>query len=268
VISLALLAVILVLVGLVIPRLLQANARNARLYTKSESLFTPAERSFLGVLDQAVGDRYRVFGKVRVADVVSVRSGNDKADWRKAYNRINQKHFDFVLCTPGDLAIACAIELDDRSHQRRDRRERDDFLNTLCQAISLPLVRIPTAATYAVPEVRRRIHAAMPGSPVTAVPQAPSRPKLVAVEANPAAPKQPASARFSAAVKPASKPVPAQTLRTVAAVNPPKPACPRCSAPMVRRTARRGPHVGRDFWSCTTYPDCRGLIAIQGGATG
>ena len=37
-------------------------------YDLQETLFSPAERSFLGVLDLAVGDQARVFAKVRVAD--------------------------------------------------------------------------------------------------------------------------------------------------------------------------------------------------------
>lgn len=41
-----------------------------RLFRRRHKLFTAAERSFLGVLDQATAGRYRVFGKVRVADVL------------------------------------------------------------------------------------------------------------------------------------------------------------------------------------------------------
>jgi restriction system protein len=36
------------------------------------------------------------------------------------------------------------------------------------------------------------------------------------------------------------------------------PACPRCGAPMVRRTARRGANAGSEFWGCTRYPACHG----------
>ncbi|MCG3130330.1 MAG: hypothetical protein FLDDKLPJ_01084 [Phycisphaerae bacterium] len=36
------------------------------------------------------------------------------------------------------------------------------------------------------------------------------------------------------------------------------PACPRCGALMVRRTARRGPNANRQFWGCPGYPNCRG----------
>ena len=76
------------------------------------ALFSPAERSFLGVLDQAVGTDYRVFGKVRVADVASVKPGLGNSARQGALNRIAQKHFDFVVCGARDLNIVCAVELD------------------------------------------------------------------------------------------------------------------------------------------------------------
>lgn len=44
-------------------------------YDLQEALFSPAERSFLGVLDLAVGDKARVFAKVRVADVLTPQIG-------------------------------------------------------------------------------------------------------------------------------------------------------------------------------------------------
>lgn len=36
------------------------------------------------------------------------------------------------------------------------------------------------------------------------------------------------------------------------------PACPVCSNVMVRRTAKRGPTAGQDFWGCSGYPACKG----------
>ena len=36
------------------------------------------------------------------------------------------------------------------------------------------------------------------------------------------------------------------------------PACPKCTQPMVRRTARKGTNAGHDFWGCSDYPRCRG----------
>jgi DNA-binding helix-hairpin-helix protein with protein kinase domain len=36
------------------------------------------------------------------------------------------------------------------------------------------------------------------------------------------------------------------------------PACPVCASRMVRRTAKRGRHVGTSFWSCSRFPHCPG----------
>lgn len=36
------------------------------------------------------------------------------------------------------------------------------------------------------------------------------------------------------------------------------PECPKCRAPMVRRTAQKGSNAGSQFWGCSTFPRCRG----------
>ena len=35
-------------------------------------------------------------------------------------------------------------------------------------------------------------------------------------------------------------------------------ACPKCGAPMKKRVARRGDHVGKEFWGCIGFPKCTG----------
>jgi hypothetical protein len=35
------------------------------------------------------------------------------------------------------------------------------------------------------------------------------------------------------------------------------PDCPACDAPMVKRSVRRGPRAGQQFWGCANYPMCR-----------
>lgn len=36
------------------------------------------------------------------------------------------------------------------------------------------------------------------------------------------------------------------------------PDCPKCGASMKKRVARQGPHAGKEFWGCSTYPKCKG----------
>jgi restriction system protein len=42
----------------------------------------------------------------------------------------------------------------------------------------------------------------------------------------------------------------------------PIPQCPQCGMPMALRTAKTGPHAGRQFWGCTGYPDCKGVVEL------
>jgi four helix bundle suffix protein len=40
------------------------------------------------------------------------------------------------------------------------------------------------------------------------------------------------------------------------------PACPLCGKPMVKRVAKKGINSGREFWSCSAYPQCYGTKDI------
>lgn len=123
-------------------------------FSAHESLLSPAERSFYGVLNQVLKGRYVVFAKVRMCDVL--KHGN-----RPSLNKIVQKHVDFVLCTPDHIAPILVIELDDKSHERRERRERDDFVDKAFAAAGVPIIHLPVKRSYASAEVSAAIQAAI-----------------------------------------------------------------------------------------------------------
>lgn len=39
--------------------------------------------------------------------------------------------------------------------------------------------------------------------------------------------------------------------------------CPRCGAPMVRRKAGKGQNAGKEFYGCSKFPKCRGIVNIK-----
>ncbi len=217
---------ILVIAALVLAKILHGLKSTATgyPYQKKKALFTPAERSFLGVLHQAVGDSVHIFGKVRVADVVEPKKGISRSDWQKAFNKISSKHFDFILCRKDDLSVECAIELDDRSHRAKNRQQRDEFLQGVCKAAGIPLVQIPAKSGYAVGEVRQLIsgHIGVKEE----------------VEDKEAELKPPKSA-------------------------PNEKVCPKCGSAMVKRTAKKGKTAGKRFWACSAFPNCRYIESVK-----
>ncbi|HKS35739.1 MAG TPA: four helix bundle suffix domain-containing protein [Verrucomicrobiae bacterium] len=40
------------------------------------------------------------------------------------------------------------------------------------------------------------------------------------------------------------------------------PACPQCGKPTVLRTAKTGKNAGQQFWGCSAYPDCKGIVKL------
>jgi restriction system protein len=42
----------------------------------------------------------------------------------------------------------------------------------------------------------------------------------------------------------------------------PIPPCPQCGSPMVLRTAKTGKNAGHQFWGCSKYPACKGLLPL------
>lgn len=128
-------------------------------YEPAGKLLSPAELSFLGVLKQALGDGYSIMCKVRLADVVNVKKGLGRADWQQAFNRIQSKHLDFVVCDPNDSTVLMAVELDDQSHGQAKRQERDSFVEDVLRVAGVPLRRFTVKRGYSVEDVRAALTA-------------------------------------------------------------------------------------------------------------
>jgi very-short-patch-repair endonuclease len=142
-----------------IVRLFTASRHGGFAYNRIERLFTPAERSFLGVLEQIVGTQYRIFGKIRLADIIQTPKGLSNSARASAFNRICARHVDFALFDPRTFEVIGVIELDDSSHGRESRRNRDRFVDEALTAAGVPFVRIAARRGYVAAEIREEISA-------------------------------------------------------------------------------------------------------------
>jgi Protein of unknown function (DUF2726) len=158
--SALLIILIVVVLGSILLGALSRKAKgklNADVYRKQERLFSAAELSFLAALDQAIAPDQRVLGKVRVADLVSVRSGLNPRIRQIVINRVAQKHVDFVVCSGPSLVPVCAIELNDSSHNYSSAKRRDEFLASVCSQVGLPLLVIKASRSYASAAIRQQL---------------------------------------------------------------------------------------------------------------
>jgi hypothetical protein len=189
-------------------------------YQLRDDFLTAAEHSFYMVLKQAVEDWAVICPKVSLSDVFSAKS-KDYGEYRTYTNKIDRKHIDFLLCQPGTMRPLAGLELDDKSHERRDRQARDEFVKHVFEAAGLPLLRVRVQRQYGVNDLRGGLRSRL-GLTTTASEAAP-----VTVEEAPTADG---------------------------------PYCPKCGKSMALRTAKRGDNAGQQFWGCTGYPGCRHIV--------
>jgi len=151
-----LIAVLFFLVVILIVFLFRSGRKRPLPYKRVKNLCTPSERRFYSLLQEVLPKGCLLFSKVRVADVLLPQSSSERGRWRSAFNKVACKHFDFVVCDR-DLNILFAIELDDSSHARSDRVERDIFLNWACKSAGLPLLRVALQKSYDRERLRKTI---------------------------------------------------------------------------------------------------------------
>ena len=130
-------------------------------YESCVTLMTPTETAFFHALKNTLpSENYHIHSKVRMSDVVKVKKGVDRKQSRSALNRIDRKHVDFVLASPSDTTIYAVIELDDRSHQRKDRQKSDQFKNQTFTACGIPIIRFPVQPSYSSKDILAKVNVA------------------------------------------------------------------------------------------------------------
>jgi hypothetical protein len=194
-------------------------------YRLRDDFLSPAEHSFYQVIRPMMGDYFAICPKVNLGDLVFVVNLKDNF---AARNRINRKHIDFLVCERKTMQPKFAIELDDSSHSRRNRAERDDFVDEVFAQAGLPLVRVKAGLSYNQQEL---------------------------------------GAIFKSAVQPALSVDSGSTSRLKSLAQEKKaedatPLCPKCGVPMVLREASRGSRRGERFYGCVNFPKCREVIPL------
>ena len=108
---------------------------------RGKTILTDREYEFYTRL-RPVADEYglTVLMKVRLADLLEPKPRDENPLWMECFNKIKAKHIDFALADR-DTNIIALIELDDSTHAREDRTERDIFVNAILENTGYTLLR-------------------------------------------------------------------------------------------------------------------------------
>jgi very-short-patch-repair endonuclease len=73
------------------------------------------------------------------------------------WNKIRSKHIDFLLCDSERLQPLLILELDDYSHERDDRKKRDEFVDNVLLSTGLKTLRVKVSNIYDIDELLAKI---------------------------------------------------------------------------------------------------------------
>jgi very-short-patch-repair endonuclease len=71
---------------------------------------------------------------------------------------------DFVLCDRAYIAPKLAIELDDQTHERSDRQDRDHEVERILKTAGVPLLRLINHGRFDPSDLAQKIKAALGNS--------------------------------------------------------------------------------------------------------
>jgi len=126
-------------------------------YQPKPYLYDRTERLFLGHMVRAVGQHVIIFGKVRLADVITLSQDLPSHLKQEAFSQISRQHLDFLLCDRLTTRVLCAIELYDPQANPKATLLRARFIDRVLKQAGVPLARFPKAKSYKSQEIESSI---------------------------------------------------------------------------------------------------------------
>jgi len=131
-------------------------------FDSKSAIFTPAEKNFHNLVEQAMGPKYRVINRVKLSDVVTIRGGVSTRASQSAITNADGKYLDFVICERSSMKLLGTIDLVD-TQGKGYKIKKDWFVSGALEAASIPHLRIKVKANYTLDEIRACIHTRLLG---------------------------------------------------------------------------------------------------------
>ena len=118
---------------------LKLSRINYREAYQARKLVTKREhQEYLKLKQYADARGWLICPKVRLWDLIEPKKGSSKR--QELENKIRSKHVDFVLVDP-ELNVIGVLELDDSTHDREDRKQRDSFVRDALEGAGIIMIQ-------------------------------------------------------------------------------------------------------------------------------
>lgn len=128
------------------------------LYALRNRLVSANEQGYYTAIQAALPPGYHVYPQINLAAVI------ERTDHARFCNELF-RNVDFLI-TDGNFTPKIAVEINDRTHYRADRQERDKKVRRICKEAGLPLVTLWTSYGVQPDYIQKRLTKALETPPV------------------------------------------------------------------------------------------------------
>lgn len=120
-------------------------------YQKKKSLLTDCEKQVFKNIQIAIeNSKLIVYPQINLATIIEKNSNGQ-------YHNELFRNLDFCLFEKNTLEPICAIELNDKSHDKPERQERDIKVKAILENANIPLITLYTKHLNAPIEIKQQI---------------------------------------------------------------------------------------------------------------
>jgi hypothetical protein len=199
------------------------------------AFITQEERRLLKALEQTITERYRVFCKIRLEELVSFPNKLLPTHKNDSTARNNDDQVYYLICEYPQLNVLGIVAFENYFNSNNNK----SLFKQILTSADIPVAIFPVNSDYGPAEVRYILARFFP----------------IYLISNKQSTTQ--DIIFSKNSKPVTlsvgdiQPVPSEQY------------CPKCSSKMVKKQVTKGPHKGKFFWACLNYSSCKQLLAIH-----
>jgi len=192
-------------------------------FQKVSRIMNPSEKNFYECLIEDLGQDYEVFCKVEMNQVLKPKGSASAA--KSAIQSLTQRggFFDFVICVRSDMSIYGVIELENFNKTKRgaDEKEREVFINRLCELANLKLFIFDVQQSYHNVDLKKLITGVV------------SESKKFNEQNTQVTIENDSYAYYTQ-----------------------NNSCPKCNSRLSVKVAVKGPYIGDKFLMCKKFPVC------------